>query len=121
MQGGTLLNYRVYCWCTMAKQDPTLAIVTHILGIFFGFIPALVVYLVAPDKFTKDNVRPALNWQLSTIIYYIGGIILAFVLIGFLVLFAVNVLNIVFSIMAAIAASKGDTYKYPLAIPFVKQ
>jgi uncharacterized protein len=41
------------------------------------------------------------------------------VLIGFLTYFAVWVYSIVFAIIAAIAANKGEGYKYPLAIPFI--
>jgi uncharacterized Tic20 family protein len=47
------------------------------------------------------------------------GYILAFILIGFLVLLAAWVASIVFGIIAAIAANKGEFYTYPVAIKFV--
>ncbi len=34
----------------MVKEDKTLGILTHVLGIFTGFIGALIIYLVAEDK-----------------------------------------------------------------------
>jgi uncharacterized Tic20 family protein len=37
-----------------------------------------------------------------------------------LILLAVWVLSIVFAIMAAMAANRGEYYKYPLAITFVQ-
>ena len=40
--------------------------------------------------------------------------------LGFLVLLAVWVVSIVFSIMAAVAANRGEVYKYPLTIAFIK-
>jgi uncharacterized Tic20 family protein len=41
------------------------------------------------------------------------------VFVGFLILAAVWVINIIFSIMAAIAANKGEWYSYPLTIKFL--
>ena len=43
-----------------------------------------------------------------------------FVIIGFITYPLVWVLSIVFSIMGAIAANKGQVYKYPLTIAFIK-
>ncbi len=38
-----------------------------------------------------------------------------------LILLAVAVLTVVFAIMAALAANRGEFYKYPLSIEFIKQ
>ena len=100
--------------------DKTLAIVTHILGWVTGFIGPLIVFLIAKDKFTKDNAKNALNWQFSLIIYLILSAILMIVLIGFLMIFVVVVLNVIFSIIAAVKASEGIVWRYPLSIGFFK-
>ena len=50
---------------------------------------------------------------------YVAGYVLAFVFIGFLVLLAVGVVIIVFGIIAAIAANRGEEYYYPVAIKFL--
>ena len=53
------------------KQDTTLAVLTHILGLITGFIGPLVLYLVAKDNYTKEHSKHALNWQISYAIYII--------------------------------------------------
>jgi len=105
----------------MAKDsNNTLAVLAHVLGVFIGLWGPLIILLAAKDKNVKKHAKNALNWQLSSIIYYIVSFILMIILIGFLLLFAVYIVNIVFSIIAAVKASEGETWKYPLSIPFLK-
>lgn len=97
------------------------ATLIHIGGIFFNFIPALVGYLVLKDKgpFIRAHATTALNFQITLLIAYIVGGILSIVVIGFFIIAAAYVLNIVFSIIAAIKANQGLGYQYPLTIKFV--
>lgn len=97
------------------------ATLIHVGGILFGFLPALIGYLVLKDRgpFIREHSATALNFQLTLLIAYIVGGILAIVFIGLLVLLAAWVLSIVFGIMAAIAANEGRRYTYPLSIHFV--
>jgi uncharacterized Tic20 family protein len=98
------------------------ATIIHILGIFFGFIPSLIGYLVLKDRgpFIREHTKNALNFQLTMLIAMIIGYILVFVIVGIFVIIAVYVVTIIFSIMAAIAANKGQNYVYPLSIKFIK-
>ena len=98
------------------------ATLIHVGGIFFGFIPALVGYLVLKDRgaFIRSHTLTALNFQLTMLIGYIVGYITTFLLIGFFVLAAVGIVILIFSIIAAIAANKGEQYSYPLTIQFIK-
>jgi uncharacterized Tic20 family protein len=98
------------------------ATLIHVLGIFFGFIPALVGYLVLKDRgpFIREHTTTALNFQLTMLIAAVIGGILTLVIIGFIIILAVEVVVIVFSIMAAINANKGLSYSYPLSIKFIK-
>jgi uncharacterized Tic20 family protein len=91
-------------------------------GLLFGFIPALIGYLVLKDRgpYVRAYSVTALNFQLTLLIAYVVGWVLAFVLVGFLIIAAVWVVNIVFSIIAAVKANSGEWYTYPLSIPFVK-
>jgi hypothetical protein len=102
------------------KQDTTLPVLTHILGLFTGFLGPLIILLVTQDKNSKNHAKYALNWQFSLMIYFFVSIILAFVLIGFLFLFALFVLDLIFSIMAAVRAGDNKLWQYPLAIHFFK-
>ncbi|MEO6943788.1 MAG: DUF4870 domain-containing protein [Lacisediminihabitans sp.] len=96
------------------------ATLVHIGGVFFNFLPALVGYVLLKDRgpFVRQHTASALNFQLTLIIVYVVGAITALVLIGFLILIAAAVANVVFSILAAIAANRGQSYVYPLAIRF---
>jgi uncharacterized Tic20 family protein len=97
------------------------ATLVHIGGIFFQFLPALIGYLVLKDRgpFVRAHTATALNFQLTLLIAYVVGSILTFVGIGVIVLLAAWVLNIVFSIIAAVKANRGEWYKYPLTITFL--
>ena len=98
------------------------ATLIHVGGIFFVFLPALIGYLVLKDRgaFIRSHTLTALNFQLTMLIGYIVGYVLLVVVIGGLVLLAVAVVTIIFSIIAAIAANKGEFYTYPLTIAFIK-
>lgn len=103
------------------EDEKLWATLIHVGGIFFGFVPALVGYLVLKDRgpFIRGHSTTALNFQLTMLIGYVAGYVLAFVFIGFLVLLAVGILVLVFGIIAAIAANRGEEYYYPVAIRFL--
>ncbi|MCU1446821.1 DUF4870 domain-containing protein [Cryobacterium sp.] len=97
------------------------ATLIHIGGILFSFVPALIGFIVLKDRgpFIRAHTATALNFQITMAVAgFIGGI-LTIVLVGFFILAAVWIVNIVFSIMAAIAANKGEWYSYPLTIKFL--
>lgn len=103
-------------------DEKTWSILVHIGGILFSWVAPLIVYLVLKDRgaFVRHNSSQALNFQLTLLIAYVAGVILSFVLIGVFVIIAVSIVSIVFGIIAAIAASNGQEYRYPLTIQFTK-
>ena len=94
----------------------------HLGGIFFGFLPSLIGYLVLKDRgaFIREHTKTALNFQITMTIASVIGLFLMLVLIGFLIVPAVGIVVIIFSIIAAIAANKGENYSYPLTFKFIK-
>jgi len=103
------------------KDECNLAMLSHLLGIFTGFLGCLVIWLVKKDEsaFVAQQAKEALNFQITLMI---GGLIaaaLTIILIGALLFPVLYILNILFSILGAIAASKGQSYRYPLAIRLV--
>lgn len=105
----------------MASSDTkTMSVLAHVLGLFVGFIGPLIIYLVSEDNTAKSHAKYALNWQISATIYIIVSFVLVFVIVGIPLLFAVGVINLIFSIMAAVKASHGELWKYPLSIQFLK-
>jgi len=89
---------------------------SHLGGILFGFIPALVIYLIYKDRdsFIRRHAAQALNFQIIILIAYFVSFMLTFVLIGIPLLIAVGICWIVFPILAAVTANKGEDYTYPL-------
>ena len=106
---------------SMPGDDKTWAILSHVLTFVGGFIAPLVIYLIKKDEspYVRHHAAEALNFQLSILIYAIVSMILILVLIGILLILAVAIGALVFTIIAAIAASNGEEYRYPLTIRFV--
>ena len=103
----------------LSEQDTGLAIVAHIAGFVTSILGPLLIYLLADDEFAKRNAANALNWQLMVVIYGIIAGALVLVGIGFLLIPLVLLLNLVFCVLAAIKASNGETWSYPLTYDFV--
>ncbi|UMZ74470.1 DUF4870 domain-containing protein [Natranaerofaba carboxydovora] len=104
----------------MAK-DTSMSVVAHVLGLLTGFLGPLVMYLVYKENdFNRDQIIEALNFQLTIIIGYLISGVLMLVLIGFLLAFAVGIFSFIFCIIAAVESSKGNAYRYPFAIRFIK-
>lgn len=96
----------------------------NILGIVIWFISPLIFWLMYKDRsaFLDRNLKSALNFQISLVIYNIAAAILTTVTFGILGIlwFAIVVVNIIFCIMAFVKTKDGQDYKYPLSIPFIK-
>jgi uncharacterized Tic20 family protein len=104
------------------SDEKTMSMLAHAGGIFFGFLPALIIYLTKGNEsaFVKQESREALNFQITLAIAYVISTVLIIVLIGLLMLLAVWVGSVILMIMAAIAANKGEAYRYPLNIRLIK-
>lgn len=92
------------------------SLLAHIGGIFFYFVPALIIWVIYKDRdpFVRRHAQQALNFQIIlAIIYAVSGVLLV-VGIGALTGFAAWVACVVFSIMGAVAANKGEEYTYPM-------
>lgn len=101
------------------KDTRNMMILAHVLGLLTGFIGPLIIYLATADPEVKRHARIALNWQISLLIYLFVSVILIFVLIGVFLFFIVLLLDLVFCIMAAIKASEGVAWPYPLTLPLI--
>ena len=105
----------------VSADDKNIAVITHITGIFFSIFPGLIVWLLKKDEspYISEQAREALNFQITLLIAYFISCVLMFILIGFLLIGLVWLANIIFSIIAAIAASKGESYRYPLTLRLI--
>ena len=107
---------------TPSTDDRNLAMIAHLLGIVSGFIGALIIWLIKKDQseFVSDQGKEALNFQITMLIAFMVSWILMFVLIGLLLMPLLLIANLVFCILAGVAASKGERYRYPFALRLVK-
>lgn len=105
-----------------AEKERTYTSVLNLLGIFFGFIPSLVGYLVwrRSSTFVATNLRSALNFQLTMLIAYAVGGVLSTVGIGILIALIAWVFVVVFSILAFDSTRDGENYSYPFSINLIK-
>ena len=106
-----------------SSDDRNLALITHLSGIILSFIVPLVMWLIHKDRSDKawlvDQSKEALNFQITVLIGYVICWVLMFVLIGFLLWWIVWIANLIFCILAAVAVSKGDNYRYPFALRLI--
>ena len=107
----------------LSQSDERLwAMLSQLGGIVMGFLAGLIVMLVFGKRsaFVNSQAKEALNFQITLILASIVSVILMLVLIGFFMLLALMVINIVFSIIAGIANNKGEEYRYPFILRLVK-
>lgn len=106
----------------ITQDQKTMGMLSHLLGLFTGFIGPLIMFLIYKEKkdFVYENAKHALNFQISLIIYMIVSGILMIILIGFLLAVAVGIFALVVEIIGSVRAYEGKVYKYPLEIPFIK-
>ncbi|SDD62228.1 DUF4870 domain-containing protein [Auraticoccus monumenti] len=95
---------------------------THVGMIVTGFIGPLIVYLMYKDRsqWIRANAAQSLNFSILISIVYVVSLVLMTVGIGFITYFAAGICAIIFGILAAMAANRGEFYKYPLNVSWVK-
>ncbi|WP_254063303.1 DUF4870 domain-containing protein [Rhodanobacter sp. L36] len=105
------------------QEERTGARTTYIITGIFSWLGALIGWLVWKDKgsFAKDQTTEALNFGITT---GIGFVILSVLtrmipMLGILSL-ALWIVQLVLSIMAAGAAGKGESYRYPFSLRLIK-
>jgi uncharacterized Tic20 family protein len=105
-------------WCMMLH----LALLAGHVVPFGGIIAPIVIWQAKKEDIPDmdEHGRNAVNWVISFVIYVATSAVLCFALIGFVLLPAVLLMNLVFPIVAALKAKDGRVWKYPLAIPFFK-
>ncbi|MEO5717143.1 MAG: DUF4870 domain-containing protein [Chthoniobacterales bacterium] len=117
LPASTLTNVRT--WTALVHASALLGVFLHFPGHILG---PLVVWLVKRGDSPEIDAhgKEALNFQISMLIYTVISGVFCLVLIGFLFLAILWVLNAVFVIIAAIQASEGKFYRYPMTIRFIQ-
>lgn len=103
-------------------------VLAHVSGLL-SFIGPLVVWLVYRDRSdaVERESKEALNAQITlaavALVLYVVGAALTLVLIGFVILLAASIVQLIALILAivgAVRASSSGSYRYPLTYRVVK-
>jgi uncharacterized Tic20 family protein len=81
-----------------------------------------VIWLIKKEEFplVADQGKEAVNFQITVLLIGIVGALLTLVFIGFLVLLALAIYWIVFTVIATMRANEGEAYRYPYALRLIK-
>jgi len=108
----------------IATDDKNVAMLTHLSGILVGVFGSLIIWLIHKDKqekaFVNEQAKEALNFQITVMLACLVAFVASFIVIGFFLFPVIFIANIVFCVLAAIATSNGQSYRYPIAVRLVK-
>ena len=106
-------------WGMLAHLSALAGIVVWLIGCVAG---PLVVYVARRDQsvFVADHAREALNFNITVVIAAIVCGLLMLVFVGFILGAGLFIAWLVFTLVAAIKASEGETYRYPVSLRLVK-
>jgi uncharacterized protein len=106
-------------WGMLAHLSALAGLVFPVLGIVLG---PLAVYLGRRDNstFVAAHAKEALNFNITVLIATVVCMLLMMVFIGFLLGTALFVAWLVLTLIAAIRASEGELYRYPVSLRLIK-
>lgn len=110
------------------QESRQMGMFVHLAGLIntfafpFGIIATVLLWQINKDKMPGLDAhgKMAVNWTISFLIYGLITFILAFVLIGFLLMPVLFIVGIAFPIIAGIKANNGELWEYPATIKFLK-
>ena len=107
-------------WASAAHWSGLVA--TFVTGGALGFLGPLIVNASkgSRDPFIRAHAVEALNFQLTMLICIIISAIAVLIVVGFVGLIAFPILTLVCSIMGALAAGRGEAYRYPINFRMIK-
>ena len=106
-------------WGMLAHLSALAGVVVWLLGCVLG---PLAVYLARRDQseFVAAHAREALNFNITVALAAIVCMALMVVFVGFILGTALFIGWLVLTLIAAIRASEGERYRYPLSLRLVK-
>ncbi len=118
------------------ESERTIAMICHLAGLAGLFLPyignilgPMLIWAWKKDRsaFVDMQGKSAINYQISlsmvTFCLFVLGVILSVICIGFLFSLLSLLLmyaGMIFSILAALSAREGKSYRYPLSYPFIR-
>ena len=98
-----------------------LSLLAHIVLSGFAILVPVIMWIIKKDEspYIADHGREAINFQISLIIYSIIAAIFSIVLIGLPFLLLIPIYALICMVIAAVAANRGELYRYPMTIRFL--
>jgi uncharacterized protein len=111
----------------MQPDDERLWATLAHLSAYLGFVGVpvigpLVVFLIFGNRsqFVRHHSADALNFNITMFIAAVVSALLIFVVVGLALLPIVALSWFILTIVAAVAANRGELYRYPLTLRFVR-
>ena len=103
--------------CTWAMLAHLSSVIAYLLG-GLTFLGPLIVWLVKKDQsvFVADQAKEALNFQIAVLL---ASLVCGLTCILAILIPVILVANIVYSIMGAMEANKGVSYRYPYTLRLI--
>ncbi len=105
----------IVMWCHLSAFAGVIIPFGNLLGPLFVWL-----WKRDEDPLVEDQGRESLNFQISILLYSLVAGILTLIFVGFILLIALGLFAAIQVIIAAIQADKGNKYRYPLCIRFIK-
>ena len=110
------------------KDERTWAMLCHFsafVGLIFpfgNFLAPLIIWLIKKEElpFVEDQGKEVLNFQISMTIYLLISGILCIILIGIPIIIGLIIFSFIITIIAAISANDGKSYRYPINLRLIK-
>lgn len=112
----------------ISQDEKTWGMLAHLSSLVGLIIPfgtilgPLVVWLIKKDTmpFVAEHGKEAVNFNITIAIAIIVSAVLTVVLIGFLLMAVVGIAWLALTIIAGLAANKGESYRYPWTLRLIK-
>ncbi len=106
-------------WAVACHLAAFAGLILPYVGIVLG---PLIIWLLKKEEmpFVADQGREAVNFQLTIFIAGIVCVVLMWLFVGLLLFVALGLFDLVVTIIAAVKASEGIAYRYPVNLRLIK-
>ncbi len=105
----------------LVSNETTWSMLAHLSIFALGIIGPIIVMLTEGKKspYTRYHAVEALNMHLTLLIVEVVCMVTFFLILPLLLLFCAAIAAYVFGVIASMAATRGETYRYPMILRLV--